>query len=102
MKKLSVESSTFENNQLIPTKYTCDGDDISPPLTIEGVPEGTKTLARRNERFQEALLWWALSSVWNAQVFLQSLRLRCEIGFKSDFKEEGRGKGDAGSRARQR
>jgi Raf kinase inhibitor-like YbhB/YbcL family protein len=45
MKKLSVESSTFENNQLIPTKYTCDGDDISPPLTIEGVPEGTKTLA---------------------------------------------------------
>jgi Raf kinase inhibitor-like YbhB/YbcL family protein len=45
MKKLSVMSPTFENNQLIPAKYTCDGDDVNPPLTIEGVPEGTKTLA---------------------------------------------------------
>jgi hypothetical protein len=45
LKKLSVESPAFENNQLIPAKYTCDGDDVNPPLTIEGVPEGTKTLA---------------------------------------------------------
>jgi hypothetical protein len=44
MKKLSVMSPTFENNQLIPAKYTCDGDDVNPPLTIEGIPEGTKTL----------------------------------------------------------
>jgi Raf kinase inhibitor-like YbhB/YbcL family protein len=45
MKKLSVESPAFENNKFIPAKYTCDGDDVNPPLTIEGVPEGTKTLA---------------------------------------------------------
>jgi Raf kinase inhibitor-like YbhB/YbcL family protein len=45
MKKLSLESPAFENNQLIPAKYTCDGDDVNPPLTIEGIPEGTKTLA---------------------------------------------------------
>ena len=34
----------FESNQLIPAKYTCDGDNVNPPLTIEGVPEGTKSL----------------------------------------------------------
>jgi len=44
MKKLSVESPAFENNKFIPAKYTCDGDDVNPPLTIEGVPEGTKSL----------------------------------------------------------
>ena len=44
MKKLSVESPAFENNKLIPAKYTCDGDDVNPPLTIEGVPERTKSL----------------------------------------------------------
>jgi hypothetical protein len=28
----------------IPSQYTCDGADISPPLTWSGVPEGTKSL----------------------------------------------------------
>jgi len=45
MKELSVKSLAFENNKFIPAKYTCDRDDINPPLTIEGIPEGTKTLA---------------------------------------------------------
>jgi hypothetical protein len=44
VKKLVVKSPVFENNQLIPAKYTCDGDDVNPPLTIEGMPEGTKSL----------------------------------------------------------
>jgi len=33
--------SVFSNNETIPKKYTCDGDDISPPLNWEGKPEGT-------------------------------------------------------------
>jgi len=44
VKKLVVKSPAFENNQLIPAKYTCDGDNVNPPLTIEGVPEETKSL----------------------------------------------------------
>ena len=44
MKELSVSSSAFENNKLIPAKYTCDGEDVNPPLTIEGVPDGAKSL----------------------------------------------------------
>jgi Raf kinase inhibitor-like YbhB/YbcL family protein len=44
VQKLVVKSPVFENNQLIPAKYTCDGDNVNPPLTIEGVPEGAKSL----------------------------------------------------------
>jgi phosphatidylethanolamine-binding protein (PEBP) family uncharacterized protein len=36
--------TVFENNSKIPKKYTCDGEEKSPPLGIENVPEGTKSL----------------------------------------------------------
>ena len=45
MKELRVKSPAFENNKLIPSKYTCDGEEVSPPLTVEGIPEKTKSLA---------------------------------------------------------
>lgn len=45
MNKLTIKSSAFEANQKIPKKYTCEGDSINPPLTIEGVPAETKSLA---------------------------------------------------------
>jgi len=37
-------TSIFQHNQDIPSKYTCQGEDINPPLTIEDIPEKTKTL----------------------------------------------------------
>ncbi|MDO8566918.1 MAG: YbhB/YbcL family Raf kinase inhibitor-like protein [bacterium] len=41
----SLTSSAFENSGTIPAKYTCDGDKkLSPPLLINSVPEGTKSL----------------------------------------------------------
>lgn len=43
--ELSLSSSAFENKGKIPSKYTCDASQISPPLTISGVPVGTKSLA---------------------------------------------------------
>jgi Raf kinase inhibitor-like YbhB/YbcL family protein len=45
MKQLVMKSSAFGNNQKIPAVYTCDGNDINPPLTIEGTPKEAKTLA---------------------------------------------------------
>lgn len=35
----------FEPGEAIPTEYTCDGDDVSPPLAWSGVPEGTASFA---------------------------------------------------------
>jgi Raf kinase inhibitor-like YbhB/YbcL family protein len=65
MKKLSVNSSAFENNKVIPAKYTCDGDDVNPPLTIEGVPEGTKTLALIVDDPDAPMGTWDHWIVWN-------------------------------------
>ena len=44
-KKMEITSSAFKHNENIPSKYTCDGDDFSPPLNISNIPEETKSLA---------------------------------------------------------
>ena len=38
-------STVFSHNGHIPPKYTCEGENINPPLKVENVPEGAKTLA---------------------------------------------------------
>ncbi|HHT9133494.1 MAG TPA: YbhB/YbcL family Raf kinase inhibitor-like protein [Candidatus Avalokitesvara rifleensis] len=40
---LELESPTFEAQATIPTKYTCDGPDVSPPLSWNDPPKGTKS-----------------------------------------------------------
>jgi Raf kinase inhibitor-like YbhB/YbcL family protein len=42
---MNITSSAFQAGQTIPTKYTCQGADISPPLQWSGVPAGAKSLA---------------------------------------------------------
>jgi Raf kinase inhibitor-like YbhB/YbcL family protein len=41
---LKLVSSAFEEGGAIPKKYTCEGQDISPPLAWSGVPQGAKSL----------------------------------------------------------
>lgn len=42
---MELKSSAFKNNKMIPVLYTCDGKDISPPLSWNDVPEKTKSFA---------------------------------------------------------
>ena len=42
---MNLSSSAFANNGAIPKKYTCDGGDVSPPLSWSAVPPGAKSLA---------------------------------------------------------
>ena len=41
---MSLNSPAFQQNGHIPSKYTCEAEDISPPLAWEGVPNGAKSL----------------------------------------------------------
>ena len=65
MKKLFVSSPSFGNNKLIPAKYTCDGENVNPPLTIEGLPEVTKSLALIVDDPDAPMGTWDHWVVWN-------------------------------------
>ena len=43
--ELKLSSSAFAPNGAIPSRYTCEGDDVSPPLAWSGAPGGTKSFA---------------------------------------------------------
>lgn len=42
---MQITSSAFNNNEMIPEKYTCDGDNINPPLEFREIPVTAKSLA---------------------------------------------------------
>jgi len=42
---LKLTSSAFKHEGEIPSKYTCDGENINPPFEISGIPENTQSLA---------------------------------------------------------
>ncbi len=41
---MMISSSAFVNGALIPVKYTCDGENINPPLEFENISEETESL----------------------------------------------------------
>ena len=44
VKIFTFKSSVFDSGAVIPAKYTCDGQDVSPPLQWANPPTGTKSL----------------------------------------------------------
>lgn len=43
--ELLVTSSAFANNEMIPSQYTCEGHEMSPPLKLGNIPPRTQTIA---------------------------------------------------------
>ncbi len=41
---MELASSAFDNGGMIPPIHTCDGEDVSPPLTWDRLPPGTQSL----------------------------------------------------------
>jgi Raf kinase inhibitor-like YbhB/YbcL family protein len=42
---IAVQSTEFADDGPIPTRYTCDGENTSPPLSWAGIPPNTAALA---------------------------------------------------------
>jgi Raf kinase inhibitor-like YbhB/YbcL family protein len=42
---MKVTSTAFGEGEAIPTKYSCQGDEVNPPLEVSDVPDGAATLA---------------------------------------------------------
>jgi Raf kinase inhibitor-like YbhB/YbcL family protein len=41
---MRLTSGAFEHDGTIPVRYTCDGEDLSPPLSVAAIPAGTESL----------------------------------------------------------
>lgn len=42
---MQISSPHFKNEEMIPKRFTCDGEDINPSLTISDLPANTESLA---------------------------------------------------------
>lgn len=45
MSDFAIKSTAFREGELIPPKFTCDGDDINPFIEFRAVPQGTMSIA---------------------------------------------------------
>lgn len=67
-KQLKISSADFQQEGLMPSKYTCDGVNVSPSLTIEHIPDEAKCLALIFEDPDAPSGSWVHWLVWNIPV----------------------------------
>ena len=65
LRELVVTSPAFVDGGSIPSKYTCDGDNVNPLLNIEGIPEGTESLVLIVDDPDAPMGTWDHWVVWN-------------------------------------
>src|SRR3990172_4411996 len=62
---MKLSSSAFTHNQTIPAKYTCDGENVNPPLTITDVLTDSKSLTLIVDDPDAPAGTWVHWTVWN-------------------------------------
>ena len=95
-----IKSSAFNNGSAIPSKYTCDGQDVSPPLNWSGAPSGTKSFALIADDPDAPVGTWVHWVAWNIPATAAGLKEALEKNAAltdgtrqglSDFKRAGYG-----------
>jgi Raf kinase inhibitor-like YbhB/YbcL family protein len=92
---MNLSSPVFKHNGPIPSKYTCDGADISPPLLIENVPPTAKSLALIVDDPDAPAGIWVHWVLWNVSPSTKDIKentvpLGAEQGL-NDFKTQSYG-----------
>lgn len=82
---MKLTSPAFENGKDIPSEYTADGENISPPLEWSDVPEGTESLTLIMEDPDAPSGEWIHWLVWN----IPPAVMRIEAGKTPAGAEEG-------------
>lgn len=62
---MKLTSPAFKNNELIPTKYTCDGQNTNPALLISDIPNNAVSLALIVDDPDTTIGTWTHWTVWN-------------------------------------
>jgi Raf kinase inhibitor-like YbhB/YbcL family protein len=76
---MQITSSAFRDGEAIPRTYTCDGEDVSPPLSWSGAPEGTKSFALIADDPDAPVGTWVHWVVYNLPAGLTSLPEGVEV-----------------------
>ena len=63
--KIELKSSAFSASEEIPERYTCDGEDVNPPLEIGDLPKDTRSLVLVIEDPDAPNGVWDHWIVWN-------------------------------------
>lgn len=67
-KHLKVTSPAFEQDGMIPAKYTCDGRNVNPPLDIDNIPEESVCLVLIADDPDAPIGVWTHWIAWNIPV----------------------------------
>jgi hypothetical protein len=62
---MTITSPAFKNNKHIPAKYTCDGENVNPPLEIKDVPGNAQSLVLISDDPDAPGGTWVHWTVWN-------------------------------------
>lgn len=65
MTEINIESTAFNNNEDIPAKYTCDGDNINPELVFSEIPSDAVSLVLIVDDPDAPGGTWVHWTVWN-------------------------------------
>jgi Raf kinase inhibitor-like YbhB/YbcL family protein len=74
MASLQLLSPAFKHDQLISSKYTCDGANVNPPLVIENVPPEAKSLALIMDDPDAPAGTWVHWVIWNIDPGTREIR----------------------------
>jgi Raf kinase inhibitor-like YbhB/YbcL family protein len=70
---MEISSPSFKSGEFIPLKYTCDGDDVSPALNWDNVPDETKSFALISDDPDAPMGTWVHWVLYNLPPDLRSL-----------------------------
>jgi hypothetical protein len=86
---IAVTSPAFEEGGTIPTRYTCDGADISPPLSWSGAPDGARAFALLvDDPDARGFVHWAVADLTSSELADGATE---GIGGRNSFRREGYG-----------
>jgi len=71
---MKISSSAFKQNEKIPSKYTCDGENVNPPLSIQEVPAKAKCLVLICDDSDAPMGTWIHWVVWNIDPRLKDIK----------------------------
>ena len=70
---LEIKSPAFKDGEMIPAKYTCDGENMNPPFEISGVSELTKSLVLIMDDPDAPMTTWVHWLKWNIPATVSSI-----------------------------